>query len=406
MTTVLAGLCAGVLFVLSPLVTYQWALAILAIWSRRTSPAAGRHRRTKFHVLIPAHNEESGLATTLQSLIVVRYPREAVDVTVIADRCDDATAVVATNQGVRCLERRRGPHGKGAAIAWAIDELQRQHIGFDALVVIDADTVADPLLLAAFDEALAAGHEVQQAYNYLSNPWESPFTRLIAVTSVLRNRLFYGGKARIGLSGMLTGTGMCLSQATIARHGWTAFSVGEDWEFSAALLLQSTKIYFNANARVLARESAGLKQASMQRLRWASGRYAVAASTAWKLCAAGISRRRPYLVDAALTLVIPTYSTQATLAVLALAGAWFVSGPSTWPLLAPWAALVIGALGAYFLLGAALTEAPGKTLLGIALIPVFLPWRLAIEILGLLGYGRRQWVRTARLSSARHKANR
>jgi hypothetical protein len=205
---------------------------------------------------------------------------------------------------------------------------------------------------------------------------------------------------------MLTGTGMCLSQATIARHGWTAFSVGEDWEFSAALLLQSIKIYFNADARVLARESAGLKQASTQRLRWASGRYAVAASTAWKLGAAGISRRRPYLVDAALTLVIPTYSTQATLAVLTLAVAWFVSGPSTWPLLSPWAALVIGALSAYFLLGAALTEAPGKTLLGIALIPVFLPWRMAIEILGLLGYGRKQWVRTARLSSARHKASR
>jgi 1,2-diacylglycerol 3-beta-glucosyltransferase len=198
MTTVLAGLCASVLFVLSLLVTYQWALAILAIWSRRTSPAAGRHRRTKFHVLIPAHNEESGLATTFQSLVVVRYPREAVDVTMIADRCDDATAVVAGNQGVRCLERRSGPHGKGAAIAWVIDELQRQHIGFDALVVIDADTVADPLLLAAFAEALAAGHEVRQAYNYLSNPWESPFTRLIAVTSVLRERLF---TRRLGHSG-------------------------------------------------------------------------------------------------------------------------------------------------------------------------------------------------------------
>jgi hypothetical protein len=90
------------------------------------------------------------------------------------------------------------------------------------------------------------------------------------------------------------------------------------------VLLQSTTIYFNADARVLARESIGLKQASTQRLRWASGRYAVAASTAWKLCAAGISRRRPYIADAALTLVIPTYSTQATLAVKLAA---LVKGP-------------------------------------------------------------------------------
>lgn len=405
MKTILSGLCASALLLLTLLVVYQWALAIVAICGRRARRAVTHRRQTKFHVLIPAHNEESGLSATLQSLVGVRYPKELVDVTVVADRCDDGTAVVARSHGVRCLERRAGSPGKGAAIAWAIDELRKDGIAFDALVVLDADTVADPALLDAFDTALASGHRVQQAYNYLSNPWETPFTRLIAVTSILRNSLFYSGKIRIGLSGMLTGTGMCFSHATIARHGWTAFSVGEDWEFSASLLLQSTKIYFNPDARVFARESGSLKQASTQRLRWASGRYAVAASTAWKLCAAGIRRRRPHLVDAALTLVIPTYSAQATLAALALAAAWFVSGPSSWPLLLPWAALVLGSLSAYFMLGVLLTEAPGKTLLGIALIPAFLPWRMAIEILGLLGYGRRRWVRTARPSPVRHKAS-
>ena len=31
--------------------------------------------------------------------------------------------------------------------------------------------------LKALDEGLRSGYEVQQGYNYLSNPWESPFTR-------------------------------------------------------------------------------------------------------------------------------------------------------------------------------------------------------------------------------------
>ena len=60
-----------------------------------------------------------------------------------------------------------------------------------------------------------------------------------------------------------------------------------------------------------------------------------------------------------------------------------------------------GFLAGYFLLGVALTEAPLRALAGIALIPAFLPWRIAIEILGLLGYGRKQWVRTARLPASR-----
>jgi cellulose synthase/poly-beta-1,6-N-acetylglucosamine synthase-like glycosyltransferase len=401
-STILALLCSGILSLLTLLVLYQWLLAIVAILSsepRNAKPrkaAGGDRQQRKFTVLIPAHNEEISLPSTLQSLMEAKYPQELISIVVIADRCSDATSVVARNHGVMCLERRNGPPGKGAAIAWAIEELRSDHAVFDALIVLDADTTIDAGLFEAFNEGLLAGHAVQQAYNYLSNPWQSPFTRLIAVTSVLRNSFFYGGKNHIGLSGMLTGTGMCFSRRIVEEHRWTAFSVGEDWEFSASLLLNSVKIYFNQSARVLAKESCNFRQASSQRLRWASGRYAVAANTAWKLFAAGVRLRRPYLVDAAATLVNPHYSTQAALAVVAVAGAWLLSRQSEWHPLLVWSVLVFGALTAYLLLGVISTEAPVRTLLGIFLIPMFLPWRITIEVLGVLGYGRGYWVRTPR----------
>ena len=59
----------------------------------------------------------------------------------------------------------------------------------------------------------------------------------MAVTGVLRNGRYYMGKTAIGLQGMLTGTGMCFASEILQRHGWTAFSVGEDWEFSVELIL-------------------------------------------------------------------------------------------------------------------------------------------------------------------------
>jgi len=403
MNTLLTTLCIGTLLVLTLILVYQWALALVAVSTRHGGNVPRASRRPRFQVIIPAHDEELALSATLQSLTRLQYPRELLGVAVVADRCSDGTAAVARAHGVECFERRSGLPGKGAAIAWGIEELHKNGGIFDALVVLDADTTADPGLLEAFEEGLASGHAVQQGYNYLSNPWETPFTRLIAVTSVLRNRLFYGGKAGIGLAGMLTGTGMCFDYATIARHGWTAFSVGEDWELSTSLLLQSVKIHFNPRARVFARESGGLRQASTQRLRWASGRYAVASAAAWKLCVAGLRRRRPHLVDAAFTLVVPTYAVQATLAVLCVAVAWLLSDSPTAAPLFMWATLVTTLLAAYFILGVLCTDAPGKTLRGVALIPIFLPWRMTIEILGLLGYGRKQWVRTARLSPRSHK---
>lgn len=400
MITVLGWACASFLFLLTMLAVYQWTLAGISLLPLRARKTASEDEQSQFLILIPAHNEERTLPTTLESIAELRYPKERVHVIVVADRCDDATAAVARRHGVHCTERLSGPSGKGAVIAWAVDELPKNSTTFDALVVLDADTIVNPHLLNAFHEGLISGHQVQQAYNYISNPWETPFTSIIAVTSLLRNAFFYTGKSRVGLTAMLMGTGMCLSRTIVERHGWTAFSVGEDMEFSASLLLKGEKIYFNPLARVLARESRSFQQASTQRLRWASGRHAVATRSAWELFMTGLRHRRAYLLDAALTLLAPNYSTQATLAIFTLVTAWFLSGNPVWHFLFTWAALVMGLLAAYFLLGVVFTEAPLRTLRGITLIPVFLPWRMAIEVLAVLGYGRRRWIPTRRISAS------
>jgi cellulose synthase/poly-beta-1,6-N-acetylglucosamine synthase-like glycosyltransferase len=394
---VLYWACAAALTALSLLVVYQWMLALASMLPRRHATQESSTARSRFVVLIPAHNEEAGLGATLRSLERVDYPTSSVRVVVVADRCDDGTARLARECGVTCLERRSGLPGKGSAIAWALDMLQQGGVEFDALVIVDADTIAHRDLLTAFDDRVQAGQEVQQGYNYLSNPWDTAFTRIISVTSVLRNGLFYGGKERLRLPAMLSGTGMCFSRRLLERRGWTAFSVGEDWEFSATLLLNGDRVHFNPAARVMSRESRGFKHASSQRLRWASGRHAVAGNGAVALFRAGVRLRRLDLCDAALTIVAPTYSAQATLAFLCLATSWFLAADPAWRVWYAWATGVTTLLAAYFLLGVALTESPVKALTGIVLIPAFLPWRMAIEILGLLGYGRKRWVRTSRV---------
>ncbi|MBX3351165.1 MAG: hypothetical protein KF747_20785, partial [Nitrospira sp.] len=72
-----------------------------------------------------------------------------------------------------------------------------------------------------------------------------------------------------------------------------------------------------------------------------------------------------------------------------------------WSFLLPWSLGVLGSLAGYFLLGAMYTQSPLKTLAGIPYIAVFLPWRLSIEILGMLGFGRKGWGRTFRDTASR-----
>ena len=101
-----------------------------------------------------------------------------------------------------------------------------------------------------------------------------------------------------------------------------------------------------------------------------------------------------------MTISAPTYSAQATLALLCLAGSLLLSRDPAWRSLAVWAGGLTALLAAYFAAGLAFTEAPLRALAGIVMIPAFLPWRMAIEILGLLGLGRKRWVRTTRVSSS------
>jgi cellulose synthase/poly-beta-1,6-N-acetylglucosamine synthase-like glycosyltransferase len=399
MSFILGLVSAAVLMFLALVSAYQWGFALISLLWPRFRSHGSEGAAVKFLIMIPAHNEEVGLPDTLTSIAAVQYPRELLDVLVVADRCTDATNRVAREAGVICFERIRGEGVKGAAVAWGIQEASRNGLKFDALIILDADTRINPELLNAFSKGICQGHKVQQAFNYLSNPWETAFTRVIAVTSMLKNGLFYTGKSLIGLSGMLQGTGMCLERAIVEQYGWNAFSVGEDWEFSVSLFLAGERIYFNPDAMIYARESSGVRQASRQRLRWATGRYAVTGTGVWRLIRKGVEKRSVLLLDAAVTLLCPNYSTQASLALMSCAVTWYLRSYEVWMALFPISVALAVSLAAFFALGILKTESPLRALAGIPFMLIFLPWRLGIEILGLLGFGRKDWGRSARDTS-------
>src|SRR5262245_53380726 len=78
---------------------YLAALALLARQTASDSTATG----VRFDVLVPAHDEEEGIAATVASLLAVDYPCELFRVRVIADNCTDRTAERAAAAGAQVL---------------------------------------------------------------------------------------------------------------------------------------------------------------------------------------------------------------------------------------------------------------------------------------------------------------
>jgi cellulose synthase/poly-beta-1,6-N-acetylglucosamine synthase-like glycosyltransferase len=97
-------------------------------------------------VLIPAHNEQAILATTIPELQSQRRPPDRI--IVVADNCTDKTVEVAKSFGVEVYETIDNTTKKGGALNQVIRQLLPGLGNNDILMVMDADTTLDPGFLA------------------------------------------------------------------------------------------------------------------------------------------------------------------------------------------------------------------------------------------------------------------
>ncbi len=204
--------------------------------------------------MIPAHDEESGIAATVRSCLSLGYPESLFEVLVIADNCSDGTASVARRQGATVVKRQDpDKKSKGHAIKFLIDRLQEsgQFAQLDAIVVIDADTTVSTDLLLAFAGSIEAGQDWIQCFYSVANPDTSWRTRLMAYAFCLFNGVTPLGQSVLGLSAGFKGNGMCFATRSLQRVPWRSFGLVEDMEYSWNVRIAGGKIAFLPEVRVL-----------------------------------------------------------------------------------------------------------------------------------------------------------
>jgi cellulose synthase/poly-beta-1,6-N-acetylglucosamine synthase-like glycosyltransferase len=336
-----------------------------------------------FLVLVPAHNEEMLISELIRSVRAAAYPQELIDLHVIADNCEDRTAEIARQKGVRVCQRQdpRNP-GKGQALSWMLRRVDLEL--YDAVVFFDADNRVDRNFFAAANARLDLGVLCVQGQYGIANPNDSPFTRLLAVTYTLKNLLYNAGRDSLGLTVSLMGTGMVFDSSMLGEVGWEAGSIAEDLEQTLLLAERGIFVGFERGAVVRAQESRGFGQAKSQRQRWASGRSALQ----WRACLLilrGLRSKSLRQVDLGLDLLFPSYSKVLYLTVLAsFLGALLQTET---PLLLP---IGIGLLGYQvfeFAIGLSLIRPNPAYFAALALAPVFLAWKFSIDLAAAAGRG-------------------
>lgn len=376
------------------LASYQLALALAAFRERDELPLAAP--KTRLAVVVPAHDEELLIERCVRSLREQEYPAELFEIIVVADNCTDSTAARAQGAGARVLVRdESGDRGKGHALRWTFDRVSRELPAPDAFVVVDADSIAAPTLLARLVQRFEQGAQAVQGESLLMDDG-SPASAFRAAAFLLINGVRPAGRAAFGRTVRLAGTGMLLGRALLAEHPWNAFSSTEDLEYSLELRAAGIGVSFARGAVVESPTAPSAAAAVEQQLRWEGGKLHFLRTRVPALVGRAVRERRADLLDEALETAVPPLgllvlvsglgaAATAVLVALGAAPAWA---------LASWLAALLG-VHLYVLAGLRAAHAPASAYRAMARAPLF--------VLAKLRHARRfasfrgdTWVRTER----------
>ena len=379
----------GILLLLAslPLLTELLVLSAAASLPLRSVMRAG-NGRIRLAVIVPAHNEAMVVGRCVRSILASAEPDLAVYV--IAHNCTDSTAEQARGAGAHVFRLQDGVGGKGAALDFGMNVAIEE--GAEAVLVVDADSIVGPGMIAHVAAAFASGVEALQCRYEVANAGANPRTQLAALAFLGMNVLRPLGRSRLGLSCGIFGNGFGMRVEVLGRVPYAANSLVEDLESHLHLIRAGVRVQFLNEVAVFGEMPESSAAATSQRARWEGGRIRMRRLWTWPLTAEAM-RGRWRMVEPLLDLLaLPLGSEAALLGLVLLLGA--ASG-TVW--LIAYAVLGIFTTAFYLGVAASLGPRPGESLKALAVAPGYLLWKL------LLVRRKQQaarsdaaWVRTAR----------
>jgi cellulose synthase/poly-beta-1,6-N-acetylglucosamine synthase-like glycosyltransferase len=353
-------------------------LALASAFYRDPRPQS--RREIRFLILVPAHNEEPVIGRCLEAINSARRPDD--QVMVVADRCTDATAEIARSLGSQVLERGPGEEPGRAAARQAGLEHAR-NLEWDALVMLDADSVIEPGFFTASERALLSGAGAVQGRSE-SEPGRTLPEEASVAARTLQGITIPRGRDRLGVCVRLHGTGMATWREIALAHRFRA-PASEDLFFTLDLLLAGVRCRHVDGARLHSQGAGTWSSFGGQKVRYEAGRMAAARAYLPRLLTHAIRRRDPACLEAAWFLATPPFALGVLSLLLGLglglvAGAWPVAGVFAGGFLTLLVVIATGLIQA---------RAGLRTWLALLVAPWYLGWKAIVQLRALASVLRR-----------------
>lgn len=255
--------------------SYQFFYAFASLFMKpRQYPAVLQQRR--YAILISARNEKNVIGQLIDSIHAQDYPKELIDVYVVADNCTDNTAEIAAAKGAIVYERNNKQQiGKGYALEFVTGQIARAKQSlryYDAYLIIDADNLLEPDYITEMDKCFAAGNRIITSHRNTKNFSDNWISSSYGLWFMHEAKNLQMPRDYLKTSCNVSGTGFMVHSEILEKQGgWKHFLLTEDLEFSVDKIIQGERIAYCDSAMFYDEQPTGFRQSVRQRERWAKG---------------------------------------------------------------------------------------------------------------------------------------
>lgn len=233
-------------------------------------------------VIVPAHNEELVSGDTISAILNLNYPKDSLEIKIVADNCQDQTLKMAEamilKENVKGIDieviDRKGTGGKAGVLNDMLKIAKGKWI-----CVYDADAMPEKNSLYFLVKKALEDKERYGAVfgrNKTRNYKQNFLTRCINLEIVTTQRIHHTGQWELFKIGRIPGTNFIIKTEFVRNiGGWDNGALTEDTAISFKIMESGKLIALAPHSEAFQQEPETLEAYYHQRKRWAKGNYEV-----------------------------------------------------------------------------------------------------------------------------------
>ncbi|TFG05257.1 MAG: glycosyltransferase family 2 protein [Promethearchaeota archaeon] len=251
-----------------------WGINFLASFGKFKYPPGSENYTPPISVVIPALNEEKVIGDTLESYHLSAYPKDKLELVVVASGSTDKTIEICEQYqkhlNIKIVTEPQTKKGKPAAL-----NLGLKHASNDILCIYDVDNHVKPNTLNAlirplYDTNIDVTLGPSQIRNRNINCW----TKAVFIDNAYfcAMGLFFEIRSRLGRNLWILGRNYAIRRKVLEEFGgWKDDALAEDLHLSVQLSKAKKKFFHVPEAMSLELTPTTWESIKLQRKRWIGG---------------------------------------------------------------------------------------------------------------------------------------